>query len=89
MKEFIVNEAGARKYKRKSLVAFIIFFAMLAISWAGWKYLRNEPKTTGVQTTLRKVLDLNEEVYKGLYSTQPFNKRIPKIQSRTQGKSKW
>jgi DMSO/TMAO reductase YedYZ molybdopterin-dependent catalytic subunit len=78
MKEFMVDEAGAKKYKRKSLLAFILFFALLAISWAGWKYLRNEPKTTGVQTTLRKVLDLNEEVYRGLYSTSHLIKEYPR-----------
>jgi hypothetical protein len=78
MKEFIVDEAGAKKYKRKSLIAFIIFFAMIGVAWAGWKYLRNEPKDSGVQTSLRKVLDLNEEVYRGLYSTSHLVKEYPR-----------
>ncbi|MEO7531278.1 MAG: molybdopterin-dependent oxidoreductase [Sediminibacterium sp.] len=81
MKEFIVTEAGAKKYRQKSVIAFVIFFALIGISWAGWKYLRNEPKTSGVQTSLRKVLDLNEEVYKGLYSTSHLVKEYPRTKA--------
>jgi hypothetical protein len=78
MKEFIVDEKGAKKYQRKSLIAFIVFFALLGIGWAGWTFLRNEPKNTGVQGSLRKVLNLNEEVYRGLYSTSHLVKEYPR-----------
>jgi hypothetical protein len=54
MKEFIVDQAGAKKYKRKSLFAFIIFFALIGLSWVSWKWLRNQPKDSGVQAPLAK-----------------------------------
>lgn len=82
MKEFMVDESAAKRYKRKNLIAFIVFFAMIGISWAGWKWLVNQPLDNGIrggiQTPLRKVLDLNEEVYSGLYSTKNLVKEYPK-----------
>ncbi|MDB5211437.1 MAG: molybdopterin-dependent oxidoreductase, partial [Sediminibacterium sp.] len=81
MKEFIVDEKGAKKYRRKSIFAFILFFAMLGLSWASWTWLRNQPKDTGVQAPLRKVLDLNEEVYRGLYSTSHLVKEYPRTKA--------
>ena len=82
MKEIIVDDAAAKRYKRKSLIAFIIFFAMIGVAWASWKWLVNQPldngRRGGIQTPLRKVLDLNEEVYSGLYSTKNLVKEYPK-----------
>src|SRR5476651_546612 len=82
MKEIQVDSEGARKYKRKSLLAFLIFFAMIAIGWAGWKWLLRQPLDNGIrggiQQPLRKVLDINEEVYSGLYSTKHLIKEYPR-----------
>jgi hypothetical protein len=82
MKEFIVDEAAAKRYKRKSIIAFVVFFAMIGLAWAGWKWLGNQPMDNGIRggipTPLRKVLDINEEVYSGLYSTKRLVKEYPK-----------
>ena len=82
MKEIIIDDSVAKRYKRKSLIAFIIFFAMMGLAWAGWKWLVNSPRDNGlrggIQLPLRKVLDLNEEVYSGLYSTKRLIKEYPK-----------
>ena len=82
MKEILVDEATAKKYKRKSIIAFIVFFALIALAWTGWKWLVNQPRDNGIrggiQKPLRKVLDLNEEVYSGLYSTKRLIKEYPR-----------
>jgi hypothetical protein len=82
MKEFTLDDKGAKKYKRKSLIAFLVFFAMIAIAWAGWKWLVRQPLDNGIrggiQKPLRKVLDINEEVYRGLYSTKHLIKEYPR-----------
>ena len=82
MKEIIVDDATAKKYKRKSIIAFIVFFALIALAWTGWKWLVNSPRDNGIrggiQIPLRKVLDLNEEVYSGLYSTKHLIKEYPR-----------
>jgi DMSO/TMAO reductase YedYZ molybdopterin-dependent catalytic subunit len=82
MKEIIVSDGAAKKYRRKSLIAFIVFFAMIAIAWASWKWLLAQPLDNGIrggiQVPLRKVLDLNEEVYSGLYSTKRLIKEYPR-----------
>lgn len=81
MKEFRVTEKEAGKYKRKSLFSFLLFFAMIAIGWSGWKWLVNQPRDVGVRGGIpkpfRKVLDINEQVYSGLYSTQRLVKEYP------------
>ncbi|MBV9988117.1 MAG: molybdopterin-dependent oxidoreductase [Chitinophagaceae bacterium] len=82
MKEFVVDDKTAKKYRRKSLIAFIIFFALLALGWTGWKYLNNAPRDGGIrgglQKPLRQVLDLNEEVYSGLFSSKRLVKEYPR-----------
>lgn len=81
MKVFRVTDAEAKKYRRKSIFAFLLFLAMLALGWAGWKWLLNQPLDGGIrggiQKPLRKVLDINEQVYSGLYSTQRLVKEYP------------
>ena len=82
MKEIQVNEEGVKKYQRKSLVAFVVFIFLLLTAWAGWKWLVNQPRDNGIrggiQQPLRKVLDINEEVYSGLYSTKKLIKEYPR-----------
>jgi hypothetical protein len=82
MKTFIVDDKEAKKYRRRSIVAFVIFFALIAAAWTGWKYLNNAPRDGGirggVQKPLRQVLDLNEDVYSGLFSTRHLVKEYPR-----------
>ncbi len=81
MKEFRVTDKEVKKYKRKSLLAFFLFIVMMALGWAGWKWLVNQPRDVGIRggisKPLRKVLDINEQVYSGLYSTQRLVKEYP------------
>ena len=82
MQEIQVDKEGAKKYKRKSLIAFLIFFIMIGAAWASWKWLVTQPLDNGIKggipKPLRKVLDINEEVYSGLYSTKHLIKEYPK-----------
>lgn len=78
MKELIVDDSAAKRYRRKSMIAFVVFFALIGLGWAGWSWLRSQPKDSGVQAPLRKVLDLNEEVYSGLYSTNHLVREYPR-----------
>lgn len=82
MKTFIVDDKEVKRYQRRSIVAFVIFFALIAAAWTGWKYLNNAPRDNGirggVQKPLRQVLDLNEEVYSGLFSTRHLVKEYPR-----------
>ena len=81
MKEIIVNDQSAKKYARKSFIAFIIFFVMIAFAFAGWKWLNNQPKdgafVTGVQTPLRKVLNANEKIFSAGFDTGKRIKEYP------------
>jgi len=82
MKEIIIDNEKAKRYRRKSIIAFVIFFAMIGLAWTGWKMLVDAPRDGGIrgglQKPLRKVLDINEEVYSGLYSTRRLVKEYPR-----------
>jgi hypothetical protein len=86
MKEEIVDDRTAKKYKRKILTAYIIFFSLIILAWSGWKWLVTRPLIAGkngggIQQPLRKVLDINEEVYGGLYSTKHLVKEYPRTKA--------
>ncbi len=83
MKEEQVDEKTAGKYRKKSSYALLLFLGLVLLAFAGWKWLRNQPLVAGkngggIQQPLRQVLDINEEVYKGLYSTRNLVKEYPR-----------
>lgn len=82
MKTIIVDEITEKRFRRRSIIAFIIFFTCIGVAWMSWKWLYNQPLDNsirgGIQKPLRKVLDMNMDVYSGLYSTQHLVKEYPK-----------
>ena len=43
MKEFSVDDAGVKKYRRKSLAAFVIFFVLLGLALTGFAVSQGAP----------------------------------------------
>ena len=60
---------------KKTIVSFFFFFVLGAVAFWGWKWLRHQPPTAdGTRKPLRKVLNANETVFKGLVSNNRFTK---------------
>lgn len=72
MKEIIVDDNTAKKYARKSLFAFMIFFLMLCGGYAAWRWLYTSPLDNGIkggiQQPLRNGLDANEKIFKSTFN---------------------
>jgi hypothetical protein len=65
--------------RKKSLIAFSVFFVCIGAAIAGWMWLYHQPATdSGVQHTLRQGLSLNEKVFSLLYSRKRTTKAYKK-----------
>jgi DMSO/TMAO reductase YedYZ molybdopterin-dependent catalytic subunit len=82
MRAFIADKATEKKYRRTSLISFIIFILMGLIVFSIWEWLAHQPNEKGevkaIPAYMRNVLDFNEEIYSGIYSTRNLIKEYPK-----------
>jgi hypothetical protein len=63
---------------KKTFVSFFFFFILIAGAIWGWKWLRRQPKDTGViQNPIRKVLNTNEKIFDGLVADKNLAKEYP------------
>jgi DMSO/TMAO reductase YedYZ molybdopterin-dependent catalytic subunit len=75
------NIYTSRQIRRKSIIAFSVFFLMMSAAVVGWMYLKNLPPDNGllggVQKPVRKVLTLNESIFKKSFSNLHLAKTYP------------
>lgn len=62
---------------KKSAISFFIFTLGIISAITGWKWLHKQPKIDGAYAPLRKVLELNEKIFKPLVSQQHMVKTFP------------
>ena len=82
MKEIIVDDATAKKYARRSLLAFVIFFLLLFAGYKAWRWLYTSPLDNGIrggiQQPLRNVLNTNEKIFQGTFNQNKLIKEYDK-----------
>ncbi len=82
MKEIIVDDTTSKKYKRRSVIAFLIFFVMLGAAYASWRWLYTAPLDGGlrggIQQPLRNVLNINEKIFQSTFNQNKLIKEYPK-----------
>ncbi len=85
MKEVMVDDNASKKYKRKSLYAFIAFFIMIGAAYGSWKWLNHQPLDGGlrggIQQPLRNVLDANEKLFTSTFDRNKLIKEYPKSEA--------
>ncbi|OJW80997.1 MAG: molybdopterin-binding oxidoreductase [Bacteroidetes bacterium 46-16] len=64
-----------QQVRRRTLRAFVIFFALLGAGWVLFMRLYHEQREDGVQATLRKGLRLNERLFSSTFSTRRIAKK--------------
>ena len=63
------NQPVEREIKRRTITAFSVFFICLSIGGILFFKLFNQPQSaSGVQPTLRKVLNANEKIFSLFFS---------------------
>ena len=70
-----------KQIRRKTIVAFTVFFTLMVAAVCGWIYLKNLPLDNGllggVQAPVRKVLNINESVFKKSLNSFHLAKTYP------------
>ena len=74
MKEQIWSK---KKVRNRTIIAFVVFFAMIGAAYMGWKWLYAQPEEGGALKPLRKVLNQNEEIFKPLVGQGHLMKTYP------------
>lgn len=63
---------------KKTVVSFFFFFVLAGAAFGGWKWLRNQPSTSGkTSNVIRKVLNTNEGIFDRLLSDKHLAKEYP------------
>src|SRR5689334_582013 len=68
---------------KKTVVSFFFFFLFAAAAFAGWRWLRNQPRESGADygrtsSVIRKILNTNESIFNGLLSAKHLVKEYPR-----------
>jgi DMSO/TMAO reductase YedYZ molybdopterin-dependent catalytic subunit len=59
---------SSSSFKKRSIIAFAIFFALIVVAFFSWKWLNNQPQEAGALKPLRKGLTANEKIFKSYFS---------------------
>lgn len=64
--------------QRKTLRAFGLFFILIVLAVAGWKWLTHQPEDSGALSPLRKVMNTNANLFSSVYSNNHLAPEYPK-----------
>jgi len=68
---------SSKKFRNRSIVAFILFAGAIVASIFIWKWLHRQPEVADAPKPLRKVLSVNEKVFSKTLSSNHFAKTYP------------
>ena len=72
------EEKVNRFIRRKTLIAFAVFFAAFGFGYAGWKWIFSREEENGVLSPFRKVLNANEKINAVFFDEKHMAKEYPK-----------
>ena len=67
-----------RTVRRRTIISFAVFIVCIVAGLIAWQMLYRQPEASGVQKTLRKVMETNEKVFEKVYDTTHLAKTYPK-----------
>jgi len=73
-KEIIVS---SKKFRNKSIIAFVVFIIAMTAAVFAWKWLQRQPEVAGAQKPLRKGLSIDEKVFSKALSNNHLAKTYP------------
>jgi len=68
-------------YRKKSVMAFLMFVILLSGGWAAFKWINKQPQEAGALRPLRKTLYFNEKVFSGIFDENHLVKEYPVSQA--------
>jgi DMSO/TMAO reductase YedYZ molybdopterin-dependent catalytic subunit len=87
LKEEIITE---KEVTKRTIRSFVIFFLMIVVAIAGWKWLNGQPEDNGVPVPLRAMLNANESIFRNAVFNEynlsrPFDKAAAVSKVRVNG----
>ncbi len=70
-------EISSKKFRNKTILAFVIFLIGIIAAIFIWKWIHRQPEIAGVPKPLRKVLSINKKVFSKTLSDQHLVKTYP------------
>jgi DMSO/TMAO reductase YedYZ molybdopterin-dependent catalytic subunit len=67
----------SKKFRNKSIIAFVVFLIAIVVAFFAWKWLQRQPEIAGVQKPLRKGLNIDQQVFSKALSNQHLAKNYP------------
>jgi hypothetical protein len=74
-KEVII--ISSKKFRNKSILAFILFAIFIIAAVFFWKWIHNQPDVAGAPKPLRKVLNVNENFFSNFLKDKHLAKTYP------------
>src|SRR4051794_11354574 len=82
MKQTRNKRTVQQEIRRRTIIAFSVFFICIGLAYIVWIRLYHQPtKSEDVQPTLRKGLQLNEKIFSLIYSRKHQAKTFEKSQA--------
>jgi len=63
--------------RRKSFIAFALFFILIAAVWAMFRWINRQPEVAGAPKPLRRTLEFNEKVFSTVFDSTQLVKEYP------------
>ena len=73
-KEILISSKSLRK---KSIIAFLVFIIFVVATILIWKYINRAPEIANAPKPLRKVLNVNEDIFSNFLSDKHLAKTYP------------
>ena len=68
----------ASQIRNKTILGIVSLFAFCAVCLIGWQWLHKQPRDAGALKPLRTVLDANESIFSGMFSSNHLSKTFSK-----------
>jgi hypothetical protein len=68
----------AAQIRNKTILGIVSLFAFCAVCLIGWQWLHKQPRDAGALKPLRTVLDANESIFSGMFSSNHLSKTFSK-----------
>ncbi|MDP4284507.1 MAG: molybdopterin-dependent oxidoreductase [Bacteroidota bacterium] len=69
---------SSKKFRKRSVIAFILFVIFLAGTVFAWKWIHKQPDMAGVPQPLRKVLNTNENIFSNFLTDKHLAETYPR-----------
>ena len=72
------QQSVEQQINRRTFISFAAWFTLGAAAWKSWSWIKDSAPSDGVQTPLRKALNVDDKIFKHAFSNDHMVKTYPK-----------